>query len=167
MSPRAAWRLESLDFPQVYEYGAGLADWLAFGLPSEGRSADVLRVGKIARRDVPTCTLRERVAQIRDRIAAAGWDECLVVNDRRVILGRIRGAALEAPAETTADAVMAPGPPTVRPDEPLARLVPRMRDHHVARLIVTTPDGRLVGVAEREAAENLLAERERAANRKG
>src|SRR5918995_3698730 len=160
MSPRAAWRLESLGFTQVFEYVAGKADWLAFGLPTEGRDADTPRAGQIARRDVPTCSLRERVGEIRDRVAAAGWDECLVVNDQRVVLGRLRGSALEAPAETMAEVVMEPGPTTTRPDEPLTKLVPRLRDKHVERIIVTTPDGRLVGISERHAAERALAERE-------
>jgi CBS domain-containing protein len=158
MSPRAAWRLESLGFPQVFEYAAGEADWLAFGLPSEGRDADTFRVGQIARRDVPTCSLHERVSDIRDRVAATGWDECLVVNDQRVVLGRLRGSALEAPVDTMAEVVMEPGPTTTRPDEPLTKLVPRLRDTHVARIIVTTPDGRLVGIAERRAAERALAQ---------
>jgi CBS domain-containing protein len=160
MSPRAAWRLESLGFSHVYEYAAGEADWLAFGLPSEGRDADTPRVGQIARRDVPTCSLHERLGAIRDRIVEAGWDECLVVNDQRVVLGRVRGSALEAPAETTAEAVMEPGPTTTRPDELLAQLVPRLRDKHVDRIIVTTPDGRLVGIAERGTAERALVERQ-------
>jgi hypothetical protein len=157
MSPRAAWRLDSLGFPQVYEYGAGIADWLAFGLPTEGRDADIPRAGRIARRDAPTCGLRERVEEIRDRIAAAGWGECLVVNEARVVLGRLRGAALEAPGATLAEDIMESGPATTRPDEPLARLVPRLRDRGVARIVVTTPDGRLVGVAEYETAERALA----------
>lgn len=160
MSPRAAWRLESLGFPQVYQYAAGIADWLAFGLPTEGRDADAPRVGQIARRDVPICSLREHVGEIRDRVETAGWDECLVVNDQRVVLGRLRGSALEAPAETMAEAIMEPGPSTTRPDEPLTKLVPRLRDKHVARIIVTNPDGRLVGIAERRTAEHALAQRE-------
>jgi CBS domain-containing protein len=160
MSPRAAWRLESLGFTQVFEYVAGKADWLAFGLPSEGRDADTLRAGQIARRDVPTCSLRERIDEIRDRVETAGWDECLVVNEQHIVLGRLRGAALAAPAETMAEAIMEPGPTTTRPDEPLTNLVPRLRDRHVERIIVTTPDGRLVGVAERQVAEHALADRE-------
>jgi len=159
MSPRAAWRLESLGFPQVYDYAAGEADWLAYGLPTDGRDAGTPRVGQIAHRDVPTCSLRERVSEIRDRAEAAGWDECLVLNEQRVVLGRLRGAALEASA-VTADAVMEPGPTTVRPDEALATLVPRLRDNHVDRIIVTTPDGRLVGITERETAERVLNEPE-------
>ena len=36
MSPRAACRLESLGFGEVYDYVAGKLDWMAAGLPTEG-----------------------------------------------------------------------------------------------------------------------------------
>ena len=39
MSPRAAWRLESLGFGDVYDYVAGKVDWMAAGLPIEGANA--------------------------------------------------------------------------------------------------------------------------------
>lgn len=166
MSPRAAWRLESLGFAQVYEYAAGLADWLAFGLPTEGHDVDQPRVGQIARRDAPVCALGDRIGDVRDRARAAGWDECLVLNDERVVLGRLRAAALAGDPEAIAADVMEPGPTTVRPDERLTTLWPRMRERHVGRIIVTTPDGRLVGVAEREAIERERVEHESGAGRR-
>jgi hypothetical protein len=33
MSPRAAWRLESIGFQHVYDYVAGKADWGGAGRP--------------------------------------------------------------------------------------------------------------------------------------
>ena len=42
----------------------------------------------------------------------------------------------------------------------LARRIPRLRDKPLDRIIVTTLDGRLVGIAERETAERVLNERE-------
>jgi hypothetical protein len=36
-SPRAACRLETLGFGEVYDYVAGNVDWLAHNLPIEGR----------------------------------------------------------------------------------------------------------------------------------
>ena len=87
MSARAAWRLESLGFTAVYRYTAGKADWLASGLPSAGARASLPRIGDLARRDVPTCTLQERLGDVRERVRAAGWDVCLVVNARRIVLG--------------------------------------------------------------------------------
>ena len=72
MSPRAAWRLESLGFREVYDYAAGEADWFAGGLPREGRDAAIPRAGDVARRDVPTCGLDDRVGEVRERVRSAG-----------------------------------------------------------------------------------------------
>ncbi len=153
MSPRAAWRLESLGFGEVYDYVAGKVDWLAFGLPREGDEAATPRAGDIARRDVPTCAPSDRIGTVRERVEAAGWDQCLVANDERVVLGRLRGTALSADAEARAEEVMEAGPTTVRPDERLSDLATRLRERDVASIVVTTPDGRLVGVLFREDAE--------------
>ena len=86
MSPRAAWRLESIGFEQVFDYVAGKADWGSFGLPLEGSRGSATRVGAYLRRDVPTCRLEERLAAVRVRVRA-GWDSCCVVNDERIVLG--------------------------------------------------------------------------------
>ncbi len=157
MSPRAAWRLESLGFGEVYDYVAGKVDWLAFGLPREGDEAATPRAGDIARRDVPTCAPSDRIGTVRECVAAAGWDQCLVVNDERVVLGRLRGTALSADAEARAEEAMEAGPTTVRPDERLADLATRLRERDVAGIVVTTPDGRLVGQLLRDDAERLGA----------
>ena len=42
MSARAAWRLESLGFANVYRYTAGKSDWFASGLPRAGTLAGFL-----------------------------------------------------------------------------------------------------------------------------
>jgi hypothetical protein len=65
---RAASRLETLGFRQVYRYQPGKADWFAAGLPREGREAYTPRVADIARRDVPTCRIDERVDAVHDRM---------------------------------------------------------------------------------------------------
>ena len=38
---------------------------------------------------------------------------------------------------------MEPGPATTRPDESLTKLVPRLRDTHLDRIIITRPVGEL------------------------
>jgi CBS domain-containing protein len=48
---------------------------------------------------------------------------------------------------------MEPGPTTIRPDERLAAIAELLRATNVPRIVVTTPDGRLVGVLTREDAE--------------
>jgi rhodanese-related sulfurtransferase/CBS domain-containing protein len=160
LSPRAAWRLESLGFSQVYDYAAGKADWLAFDLPTEGRDGNRPRVAQVARRDAPTCALSDRVGEVRERVQAADWDECVVVNEARVVLGRLRGPELAVSDDTIVEEVMESGPSTIRPDESLEQLLPRMRGKHVAAMVVTTPDGRLFGIVERDATERVMAARE-------
>lgn len=153
MSPRAAWRLESLGFADVYDYTAGKKDWLAWGLPREGRMAEVPTVGEVARRDVPTCGLADRIADVQARAQAAGFAACVVVNERRVVLGLLRSRELEADPAATAEQVMQAGPATYRLDVPAREAGARMRQRGVEALPVTTPDGVLVGLLRREDAE--------------
>ncbi len=153
MSPRAAWRLESLGCREVYDYAAGKADWLAWGLPREGTSANTPTVGELARRDVPTCALGEKVGDVLERTRGVGWGECVVTNDRRIILGLLRGRDLDADPDATAEEVMRPGPTTYKPDTAAAEAGRRMRERGVRGLLVATPDGALVGLLRREDAE--------------
>ncbi len=157
MSARAAWRLESLGFARVYRFVAGKANWLAFGLPSEGKDAGAPRAADVVRRDVPTCRLTDRLDAARERALTHGWDECLVLNDERIVLGRLRFARIEAPPETAVEQIMEPGPTTIRPDEPLSKLARRLEEKQVDRIVVATPDGRLVGVVDRRDVEARLS----------
>ena len=52
---------------------------------------------------------------------------------------------------------MEAGPSTVRPDRPLTELAAApMRDHDLTGMLVTTPEGRLLGVLPRRLAEQTL-----------
>src|SRR5918999_6027463 len=93
MSGRAASRLETLGFRWVYRYQPGKADWFAAGLPREGHEARTPRVADVARRDVPTCRIDERVGAVRDRVQAGGWDVCAVVDPHPGGLGVVSGEA--------------------------------------------------------------------------
>ena len=53
---------------------------------------------------------------------------------------------------------MEAGPSTVRADTKLEKLVERMRRHDLRAMVVTTPEGRLLGVVRRDDAEQRLAE---------
>jgi CBS domain-containing protein len=103
-------------------------------------------VGRVARRDVPTCPLGTRIASARERTHAAGWTECVVVNDARVVLGIVRRRALEGDADALVDEVMDPGPSTERLDSPAAKIARELREQGVTRRLVTTGDGLLVGM---------------------
>ena len=149
MSPRAAWRLEALGFSRVYDYVAGKKDWGSYGLPREGTNVPERAAGDVAHRDVPTCTLADRLADVRKRVRAAGWDTCIVVNDERVVLGRLGRKAVAADDDQSVEESMTPGPTTVRPSIGVEALLERLRDRNLSSYVVTTPDGRLVGLVLR------------------
>lgn len=156
MSPRAAWRLETLGFTHVYDFIAGKAAWLASGLPTEGTGASAPRAGDIVRTDVSTCRLTDHVGDVRQQTQAAGGDACLVINDEGIVLGRLRGKAWAADPETVVETVMEEGPTTIRPDTPLDDITKRMRDKNVSSIVVTTLHGKLLGVLQRQDAERRL-----------
>ncbi len=158
MSPRAAWRLESLGFTKVSDYVAGKADWLASGLPVEGELADYPRAGTVARTDIPTCRLTDRLGDVRDKTLDGDQNVCIVVNDDRIVLGRLRGDALRGDPGATVESIMESGPTTTRTDDPLDAITERLKDARVGSILVTTSDGRLVGVLYRKDAERKLGE---------
>jgi|ERR671934_751387 Mg/Co/Ni transporter MgtE len=153
MSPRAAWRLESLGFTRVYDYVAGKADWGSFGLPLEGTLGP--RAGDYVGIDVPTCELAERLQDVRRRVGA-DWDTCIVVNAVGVVVGRLGRKALASEEEVAVEAAMTPGPSTVRPSTTLAAIVDRMQTQKLTNALVTRSDGTLVGVLRRADAEAAL-----------
>ena len=156
MSARAAWRLETLGYTQVFRFMLGKQDWFAAGLPRAGRLATVPRAIDATRTDVPTCGLTDKVGEVRERARAAGWDQCLVVNDRGIVLGSLRGKGLNAPAETPVETAMDPGPTTYRPNGVLAEIAEWLRRRQADSVVVTTAGGECLGVLFREDAERRL-----------
>ena len=136
----------------------GKLDWLAAGLPTEGTNAERPRAGDIARRDVPTCGLDERMEVVRDRVKSAGWDACVVVDRERVVLGLFRAEELERGREEPAEQVMRPGPSTYRPHVPIETMAQLMMDHDLPNCPVTTSNGRLVGLLKAEDAARAAHE---------
>ena len=148
----------------MHDYAGGKADWAVHGLPLEGRTAGRRRVIDVARKDIPTCGPRERLGDVRDRVRAAGHDVCIVVNERGIVLGRLRRDCWEREAEAASEDCMELGPPTERPDKFLTEVIDRLRK--VGSLLVTwygrdEDGGRLIGVLFREDAERVLEENER------
>jgi Mg/Co/Ni transporter MgtE len=113
----------------------------------------------VADRETPSCALHYQLGDVRDRLRAAGKTSCIVVNDQRVILGRLRGESLDGDAEQTVEEVMEAGPTTVRPSESLDALIGRMQKRKAKSIIVSTAAGVLVGVLRREDGERRLSER--------
>jgi CBS domain-containing protein len=158
MSPRAAARLETLGFTRVYDYVGGKRDWLAAALPTEGRLSVVPTAGDVLRSGDIACHLGDRLGDVVDRLGATGGDGCIVVDDHHVVLGRVRGRALDGDPNTLIETAMRSGPSTIRPDTPLETVVKTLRDGNVSSTLVTDPEGRLIGTLYLEDAERKLAE---------
>jgi Mg/Co/Ni transporter MgtE len=150
MSSRAAWRLESIGFLEVYDYVDGKLDWMAAGLPTEGTNAQHPRAGDIARKDAPTCGLKDRLGDVSERARAQGWDAAVVVNDERVVLGLLRSEELGTNPDQLVEDAMRPGPSTFRPFVPLHEMAHFMIEHKIENAPITTSDGRLVGLLLQE-----------------
>jgi CBS domain-containing protein len=146
MSPRAAWRLQALGCVEVYDYVTGKADWLAAGLPTEGTRDGPRRVAEVMDRSPLTCAPAEPVAEVLSRLMPSGAGLCVVVNDLAVVLGRVRLDRVDPADGRAIEEVMEPGPATVRADADLAETTDRMKQRSVTSLIVSTPDGVLLGV---------------------
>jgi Mg/Co/Ni transporter MgtE len=147
MSPRAACRLATLGFTHVYDYAAGKVEWLAHALPVEGSEADQPTAGSLARQDDAICPLDSTAGEALAAIAYSPHGFGLVRGPDSVLLGRVRKSALQRmPDDDPIEPVMEPGPSTIRPHETLGELRDRLRSSSVQILVVTRPDGSLIGV---------------------
>ena len=150
MSARAAWRLETLGFAQVFDYSDGKLDWMAAGLPTEGTNATKPRAGDLARKDTPTCDLTEALAEVRDRVRGLGWDAVVVINEERIVLGLLRSRELDLDGHLLIEQVMRPGPSTFRPFASIVEMARFFEEHKVDSSPITASDGRLVGLLQQK-----------------
>ena len=147
-----------MGFSKVYDYAVGKLDWMSAGLPTEGTNAARPRAADVARRDAPTGHLDERLGDVAVRVAADGWDACVIVNDESVVLGLLRAKELAADPDLRIEQSMRPGPSTFRPYVPIEEMAKRMTTHDLANVPITTSDGRLVGLLLREDALHVAHE---------
>jgi rhodanese-related sulfurtransferase len=151
-SARAAWRLASMGFTQVYRYTPGKTDWLANGLPAEGKDVGIKAAGDLADMDALTCRRDERIEALRKRVQEEGQTECVVTNDQEVVLGLVRANAFEkANPNWTAEEAMERNPQTYRLDAP----VEAVREYFQANpwvdsVLVTSTDGVFFGLIHKE-----------------
>jgi CBS domain-containing protein len=148
MSPRAACRLATLGFEQVFDYMPGKVDWLARGLPVEGDKAAEPRALDFARHDVVTCELSDSIGSVRERVAESAYGFAFVLEDG-VLMGRLHKAMLEGDPDARAESVMEPGPSTSRPDTPPGELLDKLQKADLTTAVLTDPEGRLLGVVLR------------------
>jgi rhodanese-related sulfurtransferase len=150
LSPRAPQRLASLGFTQVYDYSSSKVDWMARGLPLEGRRASEKRAIDFVGPEVATCRMRDTVGPMRERVAASAYGFALVLTGEDAVIGRLRRAALEGDPAEVAEDVMEPGPSTQRPNLEPSKLLEKLRQRDLRTAVLTDPDGRLLGVVRRQ-----------------
>lgn len=115
--------------------GAGLATVRADH--SERRALDDTE------RNPPTCAPDDSVEHAVARVQGA---TLVVVNEQRIVLGRLRVSMARAGGDRRVEDVMEAGPTTVRAHEQLIPLLERMARRRFDEVIVTTPEGELLGV---------------------
>jgi Mg/Co/Ni transporter MgtE len=92
-------------------------------------------------------------------MASSRWDQCVVVNDERVVLGRIRRDELDEDPAALAEDVMQDGPTTFRPSVGAHEMLDYMRRRgKMKEALVTDPEGRLLGVIRRDDLERAIHE---------
>ena len=134
-----------MGFQEVYRYTPGKADWLAAGWETEGAQANKIRIRQMIHKDVPTCSLRERLEDVKSR-RHPNQDMCVVLNDRKIVMGVIQGDTWDANPLSRVVDVMQPGPRTLRPDMDPKDAQKVLRNYEAPSAIVTTSDGELLGI---------------------
>jgi rhodanese-related sulfurtransferase len=144
LSSRGAALLETYGFRDVYDYTGSKAAWLAMGLGAEGDRSPDVRAGAVSRPAV-TCPPDTPLEKLPD---PGPGGVVVVTNGEGVVLGTIRGPA-RARTGRALD-VLQPGPSTVRPSITIYELARSMDSSGETHILVTTFDGRLIGVIERQ-----------------
>ncbi len=149
-----------LGFTEVYDYVFGKVDWLAHALPVEGERAEAATAGRVARADFVRCGPDDRAADVLALIERSIYPFALVAAAAdSTLLGRVRASALRsAPPDTAVGEIMELDPATNRPHRAARDVAKRLADRDLRWTIITTPEGRLLGVASRDDLERLAAE---------
>jgi rhodanese-related sulfurtransferase len=153
LSPRAAARLESLDFSKVHDYVASKVDWIGAGLPYEGKRAEGHTLGSMADTDVPTCRLGDTTSEVSKRLD--DWEFCVVVDDRNILLGLLVAEKGDLDEEGLVDDAMQQAPLSFRPHLTPQEVWPKLEKFPVSWLLITKLDGTLVGVTTPEKVHEL------------
>jgi len=97
-----------------------------------------------------TCQPSTTVLEAEEAARLAGVDNVLVVDSEHRLFGRVKFGASKYDLDAVVEDVMEPGPPTVRAHEPLEALFGRMDPRGIKEMLVSTPEGYLLGVVRRE-----------------
>jgi predicted transcriptional regulator len=112
------------------------------------------------RDDVVRCRPSDRAGDVRRRIERSRYSFALVTSVNGMLLGRVSASALDGDADADGEVgeIMELGPSTVRPHRAAGELTEYLAERDRRWAIVTTPEGRLLGVAWREDLERAGAD---------
>jgi Mg/Co/Ni transporter MgtE len=79
-----------------------------------------------------------------------GWPLAVVVNEERVVLGRLRPSALAEQPDEIAEELLVPGPRTIRGTREASEMAAWLDERKIPGVIVTNADGVLVGYVRRQ-----------------
>jgi CBS domain-containing protein len=133
----------------------GKVDWLAHNLPVEGDRTYAPIAARAMRGDAATCRPTDRVADVRESIKASPYPFALLTSEDGTLLGRAPASALEPRSERPVCELAEPGPKTFRPHARADKVAGFLAENGLRWAIVTTPEGRVLGVASREDLERL------------
>jgi len=133
----------------------GKVDWLANNLPVEGDRPYAPIAGRAMRDDAVRCRPTDRIADVLESIQGSPYPFALVTSGDGTLLGRAPASALDPTSERPGWDVAQPGPKTFRPHVEAEKVVEVLAEKGYRWAIVTTPEGRLLGVASRKDLERL------------
>ena len=136
-----------MGFPEVYDYAAGEADWIAMGQPMVRRDTKE-RIEQVARKDAPTCSLQDTLESVRAKLPK-DWNACVVLNSDRIVLGLV-DFTRELDTGKPIDEIMRPGPLTFRPGLTVQEVCDLLKSKNVAVALVTTSVGQFIGALRRD-----------------
>jgi Mg/Co/Ni transporter MgtE len=136
-----------MGFPEVYDYKAGEANWIAMGQPTVRRDTGD-RIEQVARKDAPTCGLQDTVESVRAKLPK-DWNVCVVLNSDRIVLGLIDFSS-QIDRDKSIGGIMRPAPLTFRPGKALADACDYLKTKNVSVALVTTSVGQFIGVLRRD-----------------
>jgi Mg/Co/Ni transporter MgtE len=136
-----------MGFPEVYDYAAGEADWIAMGQPTV-RSDTNERIEQVARKDAPTCVIQDTLENVRSKLPK-DWKTCVVLNSDRIVLGLI-DFSRELDRDKSIPEIMQPAPLTFRPGRTVVEICEYLTSKNVPVALVTTSDGQFIGVLRRD-----------------
>jgi CBS domain-containing protein len=137
----------------------GKVDWLAHNLPVEGERPEAPIAGRVMRDDVVLCRPSDRASDVYESIQRSPYPFALVTSDDGTLLGRAPASALDrASSEGSVWEVAEPGPKTFRPHASADKVAGVLADKDLRWAIVTTPEGRFLGVASREDLERAASD---------